>query len=212
MTLTWPAGTPQQIYAQLVGLQAADQLSGVAPQILSAICRYTSDWGLQGLAVNATGFGGYFGQHVGWEYPTRPQGFSAAVLTTPRTFPTQAKAAAATLAGYGLPLAHALAEYVSGTRNQTEDGFVVYVLESTGATPNGTVAGTPAPLPVQLKEETMAAAIGTGLIAVDGVTTEGHKVVCTVPIGDRQTPKAWSIMDLTDAGTAQGVTGLDFTS
>jgi hypothetical protein len=155
--MKWPTGTPPNIRSQLQALADAHQLSGVAPQILSAICKYTSNWGLTGLGINSTGFGGYFGQHVGWSYPGRPQGFTAAQLTTPNTFPTQAKVAAATLAGYGWSLAASLAIYVSGSPVNVTSGFVQYVLASTGANGAGPVTSLPT-----TKETVMISVLAVG--------------------------------------------------
>lgn len=213
--MNWPTGTPPTIRSQLQALAAAHQLSGVAPQILAAICRFTSNWGLTGLAVNGTGYGGYFGQHIGWAYPTRPQGFTDAELVTPATFATQARVAAATLASYGAPLAQALAIYVSGMRTRTTDPFVRYVLEATGATGAGIVTqsgGTPVVPPLPKGVSPMAVTIGTGIIAVTGVSA-GHKMLFTVPVADRATAADWSIMDLSDAAVLQHVQGAtSFTS
>jgi hypothetical protein len=201
--MRWPTGTPPNIRSQLQALADAHELSGVAPQILAAIAKYTSNWGLTGLGINATGFGGYFGQHVGWSYPGRPQGFTAAQLVTPRTFGTQAKVAAATLAGYGWSLAASLAIYVLGSPVDVTSGFVRYVLDSTGANGKGPVTQAS-----QQEGADMAVAVGTGLIVVTGVTASGHKVVFTAALADRQDARQWSIIDLTDAGQLQGVKGV----
>ena len=214
--MNWPPGTPPTIRSQLQALADAHQLSGVAPQILAAICRFTSNWGLTGLGINATGYGGYFGQHVGWSYPGRPQGFTDAQLTTPSTFATQARVAAATLSGYGAPLGPSLSIYVSGMRTRTTDPFVRYVLESTGATGAGIVTqsgGTPVVVPPLPKGVSpMAVTIGTGIIAVTGVSA-GHKMLFTAPVADRATAADWSIMDLSDAAVLQHVQGAtSFTS
>ncbi len=213
--MKWPPGTPATIRSQLTALAENDQLSGIAPQILAAICRFTSNWGLTGLGINATGYGGYFGQHVTWAYPTRPQGFTDAELVTPGTFGAQARVAAATLASYGAPLGPSLSVYVSGTRTHTTDPFVRYVLESTGATGAGPVTqqGTPVVIP-PLPEgaDPMAVTIGTGIIAVTGVSG-GHKMLFTVPVADRETALDWSVMDLSDVAGLQHVAGAaSFTS
>lgn len=138
--LSWPTGTPAWIVEALTALAAADELSGVPPEVLSAICRFTSDWGLGGLGVNPEGFGGYFGQHVGWTYCGRS--FTAGELTDTSTFSTQARAAAATLAGYGQPtVARALDEYATGPAGPGDPNFVSYVCRSTGAAPTGPLVG-----------------------------------------------------------------------
>jgi hypothetical protein len=56
--MDWPAGTPPTIRSQLQALADAHQLSGIAPQILAAVCKFTSNWGLTGLGINATAWAG----------------------------------------------------------------------------------------------------------------------------------------------------------
>lgn len=144
MALHFPATCPATIRTRLQALAKAGQLSGVAPQVLAAICRFTSNYGQPTLAVNATDFGGYFGQHVGWAYPTRPQGFTAAELTTPSMFWAQAEVAAATLAGYMTTLGPALATYASGTVSGWEQTELVrYVAGATGADMTGPTVTPP---------------------------------------------------------------------
>ena len=202
--MNWPAGTPTNLILQLTTLTHNNKLSGIPPQILAAICGYTSNWGLTGLGINATGFGGYFGQHVGWAYPGRPQGFSDIQLVSPATFPTQAMVAAATLASYKLPLRNALAKYVSGDPADIYNGFVIYVLGSTNV--NTYMASLPKGI------EPMSVTINTGIIAVTGVS-HGHKFLFTAVVGQRSTATDWSIMDLTDAADLQKVVlATDFTS
>ena len=144
MALHFPATCPATIRTRLEALAKAGHLSGVAPQVLAAICRFTSNYGQPTLAVNATDFGGYFGQHVGWAYPGRPQGFTAAELTTPIMFWAQAEVAAATLAGYGLRLGPALATYASGSvAGWQQTGLVRYVAGATGADMTGPTVTPP---------------------------------------------------------------------
>lgn len=58
----------------------------------------------------------------------------------------------------------------------------------------------------------MAVTIGTGIIAVTGVSA-GHKMLFTAPVADRATAADWSIMDLSDAAVLQHVQGAtSFTS
>lgn len=129
-----------------MALSTAEKLSGVPPQILAAICKYTSNYGLTGLGVNATGFGGYFGQHVDWAYPGRPQGFTRTELLTPLMFWAEAQVAAATLAGYRLPLGESLSMYARGTTEGWESTpFVTFVQQTTGADPAGPLSPPPTP-------------------------------------------------------------------
>lgn len=137
--MRWPATCPLTIQARLTDLANRDLLSGVPPQVLAAICRFTSNYGQPNLAVNQTTFGGYFGQHVGWPYPTGTGSthvFTRTELVTKTCFTLQARCAAATLASYGVPLGTALNHY-SGEMQS----FVSYVLETTGATPSLTFTG-----------------------------------------------------------------------
>lgn len=62
----------------------------------------------------------------------------------------------------------------------------------------------------ETKGENMGVTIGTGTVAVSGVTTAGHLVVATCPLATRDTATKWSYMDVTDAGTQAGVDGLTF--
>ena len=139
--IRWPATVPADIRTRLESLAEAGKLSGVAPQVLAAICRFTSNYGQPSLGVNATGFGGYFGQHVTWSYPGRPGGFTRTELLTPLMFWAEAQAAAATLASYRLPLGQALSTYATGSvAGWQTSGFVQFVSEATGAAMYGPTA------------------------------------------------------------------------
>ena len=206
--MNFPLGTPTWMIQRLKALAQHGKLHTVPPQILAAICYYTSHWGLTGLGVNPQGFGGYYGIHETWTY--HGVLFTAAQLRTPNTFNTQTICAATTLALYRLPLARALAMYVSGNPTNTNDGFVAYVLHATGATPN--YIFTVHKVTVKTIGDSMSTSVGTGVIAVDGVS-KGHKILFTVPIADRADAHQWSIMDLTDAAAVQNVAGAtQFTS
>ena len=58
----------------------------------------------------------------------------------------------------------------------------------------------------------MSAAIGTGVIVIDGVTTTGHKIAMTCPVARRATGGSWSFMDLTDEAAAQNLATREFES
>lgn len=197
--MTWPPAAPQWVRSALSALT----LSGVPPEVMAAICQFTSSFGQPRLGINQTGFGGYFGQHVGWSYPTRPQGFTRTELLSPSMFTIEAEVAAATLASYGVPLGHALLIY-SGQST----AFVHFVLTVTGAPGTLELGGKPP----TMRRETMGVSISTGIVAVDGVTTTGHKFVCTVPLATRADAHKWSVMDLTDAAKLQGVATTTFSS
>lgn len=63
-----------------------------------------------------------------------------------------------------------------------------------------------------LQEVPMSAAIGTGVIVIDGVTTTGHKIAMTCPVARRATGGSWSFMDLTDEAAAQNLATREFES
>lgn len=193
---------------ELNQLAQQSKLHTVPPEILAAICYYTSHWGLTGLGINPQGFGGYYGIHETWTYHGTL--FTAAQLRTANTFKTQSICASTTLALYRLPLSRALAMYVSGNATNTNTGFVRYVLSSTGATAN--YIFTVQKVTVKAIGDVMSTSVGTGIIAVDGVS-KGHKYLFSVPLAERTNARQWSIMDLTDAAALQNVTGAtQFTS
>ena len=130
--MKWPtspsgAPLPQWIQQRLTTLANQKKLSGIPPEILAAICWFTSDCGITGVGINNTGFGGYFGQHETWKYPTGYTFTRDELLTpSPGQFAREAIVAGSTLASYGLPLPEALLRY-SGQSS----AFVTYVLSST---------------------------------------------------------------------------------
>lgn len=125
--MNYPSDAPLWVRALLQLLTSRGSLSGVPGPVLAAICRFTSNYGIPALGINATGFGGYFGQHVGWAYPLRPQGFTRTELLNTNNFQAEAIVAAATLASYKLPLGEALLRYSGGSTS-----FVQYVTSTTG--------------------------------------------------------------------------------
>ena len=159
-------------------LAAQGRLHGVAPQVLAAMSWYTSQCGIHGLGINGTGFGGFFGQHVTWPYPSRPQGFSAQELTTPTTFITQVTVAAATLVSYREPtLGAALSTYARGTIvGWQTTGLVEFVQQATAALMYGPVTA-PAPAPPQEEDTTMLTALAVGGQIHLWVTTPAAKTV-----------------------------------
>ena len=178
--LRYPPTAPPPVVATLDVLAATGKLSGVAPQVLAAMCRFTSNYGQPALAINATGFGGFFGQHVGWVYPGRPQGFTRTELLTPLTFGLQAQVAAATLVSYKQPtLGEALSTYARGTIvGWPTTGLVTYVQQATGAAVHGPVTAPPAPpAPPQEEDTTMLTALAVGGQIHLWVTTPAAKTV-----------------------------------
>lgn len=130
----WPKGTPEWVQKALSTMSQRGELSGVPPQVLAAISYWTSLWGEQGLGINKTDHGGFFGQYANVPYDaaggisfTRQELLTSSITS----FKRQAKVAAATLAGYHQNLRTALDTYAGGPGE-----FTNYVLSSTGVTAN----------------------------------------------------------------------------
>ena len=108
-TQGWPQGTPTWVKLQLQTLEAGKHLFGIPPGVLAAIEKYQSGfyYPMQGsYAVNATGYGGYFGLTAkGGQYKA-PTGKMVGVTgTEARTgsltsYRQQAEVAAAAYSGY----------------------------------------------------------------------------------------------------------------
>lgn len=135
MSAKYPAGTPSWIKSALTTLAMKHELHGVTVGTLASISYYTSKWGETGIGINPQGFGGYFGQHYGWNYPGGAN-FTAAQLKTPSPtqFKREAIAASASLASYGSTLRRDLNTYASGHPTQTS-AFTSFVLSGSGVTP-----------------------------------------------------------------------------
>jgi len=90
-------GAPPALYNQLVQLQAQNKLSGLPASLIAAIGTAEHNWS-QGLAVNSSNAGGYFGLVVGSPYylpgSSTPITFTKAQLIDPSTFAQQAQVAA----------------------------------------------------------------------------------------------------------------------
>lgn len=203
-TYVYPPTTPTWIITSLNHLSSTTQLLTIPPQILAAICKFTSNYGLDGIGINSSGFGGYFGQHETWTYHgvkfTR-----AELLTSSQTqFAKEAIVAAKTLAGYNRPLQNALAEYVSGNPTNTNTSWVLAVLEITKPRTTQSPAPTESPTVTTIINTInpgvtiMSVSIGTGIIAATGIAANTHKLLFTVPIATRVNAAKYSIIDMGD--------------
>lgn len=189
--MRFPATCPAWVSASLDVLGLQGRLSGVAPEVMAAICKFTS--GYAAAIPNSAGYGGYFGIGAALTYSGRSM--TAAQLETPATFGAQATLAASVLAGYGLALGAALDRYSGGA------ALAAYVATATGADLAGPVTQTG---DITSKGAQMGVSITDTMIAVTGVS-DGHKFVFTCPITERTQASAWSVMDLTDVANAQNV-------
>lgn len=106
---TWPGGTPTWAKLQLQTLSAGQHLYGIPDNVLAAIEKYQSGfhYPMQGTyAVNATGYGGYFGLTAkGGKYHAPTGKYVGITATEARTgsltsYRQQAEVAAAAYAGY----------------------------------------------------------------------------------------------------------------
>lgn len=106
---TWPGGTPTWAKLQLQTLDAGQHLYGIPANVLAAIEKYQSGftYPMQGTyAVNATGYGGYFGLTAkGGKYHAPTGKYVGITATEARTgsltsYRQQAEVAAAAYAGY----------------------------------------------------------------------------------------------------------------
>lgn len=129
-------------------------------------------------------------------------------------FPSLALAAAVTAHWIDQPLYRSIRDALSRSAPVATFSAAVVLSPWSANHYGGTlfqIARTPVPVlvtaPGTKGHDAMATSIGTGHVAVDGVTAQGHKIVFVAPLGKESTAKAWSIMDLSDAAKLQGVAG-----
>lgn len=138
----WPGGIPSWQKDSLNTLSKSNKLYGIPPQLLGRIDYWTSDYGNQGLAINPSGYGGYFGESASASYQT-PKGIvqspTATKLTTKSSFSTQAVVSSGVVAE-GLQqstgtITKALARYATGkdtaTAIKSSKNFIDWVLGKT---------------------------------------------------------------------------------
>lgn len=124
----WPTGVPSWQEQELSELSSEGALGTIPPQILAGIDYYTSDFGDEGVAINSSGYGGYFGEHANEAYPGGTVSTATLETASSAAFATEAEISASALGSYGHTPVGDLNEYATGTPSKSS-GFTAWMQE-----------------------------------------------------------------------------------